>query len=240
MKSIQKLIILVVLLGCGIKAKSQAALFILIFGDKIASEAFHLSLDLGLNASTLPGLDDGDMAFAFTLGMGTHIKLSEQWNLVPEIKFLSPKGVSNIENRLENIDQFDVESVKSSLRLNYIDLPVLLQYRLLNGLYFSAGPQISFLLGAEQKTEVVLISGESADIVQPLENIFEQLNFGVPVEVGYAVKKPLIAGKSMDIRLRYFYGLNNIFTPESGLSANHSAFMLFLTFPFVEESIENN
>ena len=53
--------LVLVLASSGI-AHSQAALFVLIFGDKVASEKFHLSLDAGVNISQMPGLNNGEVA----------------------------------------------------------------------------------------------------------------------------------------------------------------------------------
>ena len=35
---------------------AQAALIVLLVGDKVATEKFHLSVDAGLNIASLPGL----------------------------------------------------------------------------------------------------------------------------------------------------------------------------------------
>ena len=57
-----KKIILILLLFLGTSLYSvyaQAALIALLFGDKVATENFHLSVDIGINISSLPKLEQG-------------------------------------------------------------------------------------------------------------------------------------------------------------------------------------
>lgn len=217
----------------GQQANAQAALFILIFGDKVASEEFHLSLDAGLNFSSLNGYDDGKSLLGPNFGLGTHIKLNERWHLAPEIKFLSRRGVKDVDNPITIPTEFADSETESRIVLNYIDIPILAQYKFENGLYFSAGPQISFMTEAKQETDIVLADGTKVDVVQNLEDQFTGIDYSFPVEVAYGIKS-VRGGKGVDFRLRYTYGLNEVFESNTGLSANHSMLQFFVTLPFVE------
>ena len=54
--TIKRLVLSGIILSCTHHcAKAQAAILALIFGDKVASEKFHLSVDLGMNFSSLTG-----------------------------------------------------------------------------------------------------------------------------------------------------------------------------------------
>lgn len=237
MKRILLLLIAGMTLICTERAQAQAALFILIFGDKVASENFHLSLDIGLNAAQMSGFDDGKSLIGLNFGLGTHIKINDRWYLAPEFKPLSRKGARDVANPIDLDEQFDVDETTSKIKLNYIELPLLVQYRLPAGWYFSAGPQLSFLTSAKQETEIILTSGTLVDLEQDLDDNFESFNWSVPVEVGYAFKEKR-GGKGLDLRLRYTYGFNEVFESDTGLSANHSTFQFILTFPFVEVAEE--
>ena len=219
------------------EANAQAALFILILGDKVASEEFHLSLDAGLNYSSLNGYDDGNSALGPNFGLGTHIKLSDRWHLAPEIKFLSRRGIKDVEIPVTIPPEFEDSETTSRISLNYIDIPILVQYKFENGLYFSAGPQISFLTEALQKTGVVLANGNTVDIEQDLKDNFSGIDYSFPVEIAYGIKS-VRGGKGVDFRLRYLYGLSEVFESNTGLSANHSMLQFFVTLPFVEPNEE--
>ena len=71
--------------------KAQAALFALIFGDKAAAENFHLSLDVGFKVSQISGCSGGKSLAALNFGLGTHIKVNEQWFLAPVFQPFSPE-----------------------------------------------------------------------------------------------------------------------------------------------------
>lgn len=221
------------------QAHAQAALFILIFGDKVASEEFHLSLDAGLNFSTLNGYDDGKMRIGINFGLGTHFKLSDHWHLAPEVKFLSRRGVHDVENPITIPEEFETSDIQSDIVFNYIDVPILAQYKFENGLYFSTGPQISFLTEAKQKTEIILDNGNSVDVEQNLKDYFSNVSFSFPVEIAFGIKSIRGTDGGVDFRLRYLYSLNEVFESKTNLSANHSMFQFFITLPFVKYSEED-
>ncbi|HWR99959.1 MAG TPA: hypothetical protein VN249_05050, partial [Prolixibacteraceae bacterium] len=117
------------ILGSGFAStcKAQAMYIVLIFGDKIATEQFHLTIDAGLNITGMPGLDGTKNLVGLYYGMGTFIKLSDKWALTPEFKPLSQRGARKVKPILEYPG---IAEAEYKLRLNYIDFPVLLQYRI--------------------------------------------------------------------------------------------------------------
>ncbi len=211
---------------------SQAALFVLIFGDKVATEKFHLSLDIGANVASMNGYEAGDVNTGINFGLGAHLMLNDRWFLAPEFKALSRKGVKNVDVPFPIPSEFDVSESTSDIILNYIEVPILLQYRTPGRWYFSGGPQIGFLNTAKQESEIILATGTEVNVTQNLKSQFENMEFSFPLEVGYSISK-LRGGKGMDIRARYTYGLSEIFKSETSFSANNSTFQFILTFPFI-------
>ena len=57
---------------------AQAALIVLLVGDKVANEKFHLSVVAGLNIASLPGLKNEQARHGLYFGLGTFIKLNEK------------------------------------------------------------------------------------------------------------------------------------------------------------------
>jgi len=76
---------------------AQAGLLVLIFGDKVASESFHLGLDAGLTLSDLPDIE-GSSGAGFYFGLSTYIKLTDKWSLAPEFKPVSPVKIKDVNN----------------------------------------------------------------------------------------------------------------------------------------------
>ncbi len=218
------------------QADAQAMWLVLIFGDKAATEQFHFSIDAGLNVSSLNGYEDGGAKLGINYGVGAHLKLSDRWSLVSEFKPFSTKGANNVENPIKLPEDAVNSEVKSNVNLNYLEIPVLGQYWLNDGLYFSAGSQISFLLWASQKTSIVLPNGTEVDVKQDLKDSFRGIDFGIPLEAGYKFILNEEKNKQLDVRLRYTFGLSEVFEANTGLSARTSTFQLMLTLPFLKKS----
>lgn len=212
---------------------AQAALVAMIFGDKVATENFHTSLDVGMNFSDLPGLDKGTYKHGFYFGLGTFIRMNEKWALTPEVKPLSKRGarkVSPIRAYTEIIDP------RYDIILDYIDVPVLVQYRIMPRFFVSAGPQISFLTKARQSTAEKSANANEANKVLVLEdftNSFNGLYFSIPLEIGYSIHD-ISNDQDMDIKIRYCIGLNEVIANEAYASSNISSFQVMLSFPFVK------
>ncbi len=211
-------------------ANAQAALLALIFGDKVASEKFHLSIDAGINISSMPGFEKQKALTGFYFGLGTFIKINDKWALTPEFKPLSPRGARGV---LPINDYSTVlTEPKYDLELNYIDVPVLVQYKVMPKLFVSLGPQFSFLTSANQVSEGKLASGNTVDIVESFKSDFEAFYFTVPVELGYSFFNAR-KGKGLDLKLRYNFGITDMVSNTSYRSSKGSTFQIFLSFPFI-------
>ncbi len=216
-------------------ANAQAALFVLIFGDKVASEKFHLSIDAGINISSMPGFEKQKALTDFYFGMGTFIKINDKWALTPEFKPLSPRGARGV---LPINDYSTVlTEPKYDLELNYIDVPVMVQYKVMPKLFVSIGPQFSFITSANQVSEGKLASGNTVDIVESFKSDFEPFYFSIPVEVGYHLSTAR-DGKGLDIKLRYNFGITEMISNSTYGSSKGSTFQVFLSFPFVNQTVD--
>ena len=213
-----------------IRVQAQAALLALIFGDKVATEKFHLSIDAGLNFSSMPGLKSQQTIHGVYFGLGTFIKLDDKWAITPEFKPLSPRGAKNV------LPLRDYSSVLSNVsydfELNYIDVPVLAQYKLTPELFVSAGPQFSFLTSAKQLASGNLPLGSTVDITEKMNSNFNSMYFSIPLEIGYSLSSAR-SGKGVDVKLRYNIGLSEMIAASNYGSTKGSTIQLFLSFPFI-------
>jgi hypothetical protein len=217
----------------------QAALIVLILGDRVATEEFHLSIDGALNLSTYPGLEGSKLGAGVNFGLGTHIKLGEKWHLKPEFKPLSRKKATSI-NEITPVPG-ELEISGSKMTLNYIDVPVFLQYNATPELYFSAGPQVSFLTGASQFSTGKLEDGKESTIKIDSKSFFNTVNLSFPVEAGYTVRLATKRSTSkMDVNIfaRYEYDFLEIFKDPQAGSSKISLFQIGLSLPFIKSPEE--
>jgi hypothetical protein len=117
--------------------------------------------------------------------------------------------------------------------LNYIDVPVLVQYKLSEKIFASAGPQISFLTSATQVAAGNIPAGTTVDIKEKMKSNFSSTYFSFPIEAGYHVSDAR-KGKGMDVKIRYAIGLSNMIAAPNYGSSNGSTFQVFLSFPFIK------
>ena len=76
-----------------------------------------------------------DMKVGLHAGLGAHFHLAPEWALQPEILY-SQEGT-------------EVAGIKT--KLDYVNIPVMLQYMFNNGFRLEAGPQFGFLVNAEDE-----------------------------------------------------------------------------------------
>ncbi|MGI9550310.1 MAG: porin family protein [Aurantibacter sp.] len=133
----------------------------------------------GLNFATLqPDLNDPKSRTSFHLGGMAEIPINEMFSVQPELLY-SSQGVK---------DESDDDEV---VRLNYISLPVLAKYYVIEALSIEAGPQFGFLISAEVED-----NGETIDIKDDTKS----------VDVGFAIGAGYKLESGLNFGIRYFLG----------------------------------
>jgi len=213
----------------------QAAVLVLIFGDKVASENFYLSIDGALNLSTLPGLENYQTSVGVNYGLGVHIRLNDKWFIKPEFKPLSRKGARKIDPITDISSDFTVSETK--LKMNYMDFPVLIQYNISPKLFVSAGPQISFVTDVNQFIYGNQSDGLETSVKVNTTSFFNKTNFSFPVEAGYCLalsNKKSTSKINVNVFARYEYSFLEIFKDPAKGSAKISLFQFGLSLPFIK------
>jgi hypothetical protein len=150
---------------------------------------------------------------SFHLGSLAHIHLNQQLALQPEL-FFSGQGTKY----KSNYQMDDVPDVAYDWHLNYLNVPVLLQYLPCKGFRVETGPQVGLLLSAKSKDKY-----DEQDIKENLKGGDFSWVFGA----GYATK----LGLGMDIR--YNLGVADI-NKNLVLSAKNKVFQIGLFYLFKE------
>jgi len=220
------------------KTYSQAAIIALIFGDKVATENFNISLELGGNFSSISNINDLKRKYGLNFGIAGNIKLSDNWFLSPTAYFVSKRtfDLGSYSLNTGNIsidDQFQDKS--ATFLLNYIDVPILLCYQTNNKKYrFGIAPQISFLTSSH-----ITVHGDQGDFVEDYKDYTNSIDYGVMANIGYSLGEAR-KGKGIFVQLRYYQGLADVFTDAISTSSNTASyFALHLSLPFVTEEIAN-
>ncbi len=163
------------------------ALAALLIGNSVHAQhsSQHLTIGIkgGLNLYHLQGTTN-DTKVGFNAGLLGHIHLTKQLALQPEIVY-SQQGA-----------QTTTSGIKNKLNLNYINVPVLLQYMFDNGFRIEAGPQVGFLASAKFK-----VNNASTDV----KDNYKGTDFGLAAGIGY-VHPP--SGFGVDAR--YVFGLTGV------------------------------
>ncbi len=143
-----------------------------------------IGLKAGASLTDITGSDISGTAykFGFNGGLVANLKFSDVLSVQPEVLF-SMKGTQA------------KESSKNKINLNYIDVPVMLQYNA-DGLFFEAGPQIGFLATAKS-------TNGSNDV--DVKDSFKSVDFGYAVGLGYKLETGPMVG------LRYNGGITSAF-----------------------------
>lgn len=163
----------------------------------ISAQHVNIGIKGGLNIYNIYN-DNGttnDVKPGFNVGLLGHIHIARQWALQPEVVF-SAQGA-----------KYSVGELDAKLNLNYINIPLLLQYMFDNGFRLEIGPQLGVLASATSIVE----NGDDTDI----KSSFNTLEYGVGFGMSYV--KP---STGFGVDLRYNLGLSNINENDAIVSTN--------------------
>ena len=173
------------------------ASFFLFFSVK--AQQAHFGIKGGVNVSNLNFNNNTitDSKVGVNFGVLAHIHASKTWAIQPEVIYSLEGAKSHGNNNI-------------SYNLNYINVPVLLQYMFSNGFRLEGGPQIGFLLSAKTKNSDVSVTN----------NAYESTAFSIPLGVGY------LTTSGLGFDARYVFGLSNINQDKSGPVIQSNVFQL--------------
>jgi hypothetical protein len=162
----------------------------LLFSQAIMAQ-FHIGIKGGANITKIDGVSFKDQfKYGYHIGGFAEIGLGHKFGIQPEVLF--NQYSSTIDSNYKHIYQNVFNSDQTSVKLNYLSIPILLSYKVLgNFLTLQAGPQFSVLINQDK---TLLQNGGEA---------FKKGDFAL---VGGAQLKL----SAIRITGRYVVGLNNI------------------------------
>lgn len=176
-----------------------------------AQEYVMFGVKGGVNFSNVTGdafsdFQDESARTAFHLGLLAEVPVSERFSIQPEVLY-SAQGYDMA--RIDDGD--DLEH-----RFDYISVPVLAKFYLIDGLSLEAGPQFSFLVENE-----VGMGDSEVDLSDDNLNKFD---FSLGIGASYKITNFFLYG-------RYNAGLTEIYDID-GVDAKHGVFQLGVGFLF--------
>jgi len=175
------------------------------------SAQVRFGVKAGYNLSTLiysgtVTLDGEKSKSGFNAGLYASIPFSESFSLQPEFVY-SQQGAD-----------FQNNTDKGTLNYDYLNIPVLIKYKLPVGLFLETGLQIGILLSANEKS-----NGNTSDIMYKTYSP----DYAWPMGLGYEMPN-----KHFGIDLRYNLGLINILRSGSDVNVKNSVFQFGVFYTF--------
>ncbi|HVG41379.1 MAG TPA: porin family protein [Chitinophagaceae bacterium] len=129
--------------------------------------------------------DQIDSRLGFHFGLIAHTHITDQVALQPELQFSSQGAKQNAGNGQDYV-----------YRMNYINVPVMIQYMFDNGFRIEAGPQLGFLVGAKD------VAPDGGEVTSTDD--YKTVDAGVGLGINY------LTYSGIGIGARYIFGLSNI------------------------------
>jgi len=176
------------------------AVFLFGFTFVNAQDETQFGIKAGLNLATITSdadFVDFESRTCFHLGAVLELPISDMFSFQPEVLY-SCQGAdygADVDDT-----SFDTKAVtyKGTIKLAYLNIPLMAKYYVAEGFSLEAGPQVGFLVSAKDEYEFPGDSGED-DIKEYVKGI----DFGVNFGVGYKLEGGLNFGA------RYNLGLTN-------------------------------
>ena len=173
------------------KAKFPLLVVATILISHVSMAQFSLGAKAGVNITKVKGETFRDeFQYGYHLGGFAEIGLGEKWAIQPEVLFnqYQTRVDSNFKNIYSNALDF---SNYQDVKLNYLSIPLLLNYKVGSLLTLQAGPQVGILV--DQSKNLLENGGEA----------FKSGDFSMLAGAVINLGKLRLSG-------RYFAGLNNI------------------------------
>lgn len=153
------------------------------------AQGINVGAKAGVNLASVngDGSDEVDGRTAFHVGGVVHLEFSELFALQPELIY-SAQGFT------QNVDLGDLGNFESTVKLDYINIPILADITLIEGLSLQGGPQFGFNVTSELE-----VDGETGDL-EGVESV------DVAAAIGAQFKLPM----GLFFQLRYVAGLTDI------------------------------
>ena len=181
-----------------------------VFGDLLASKTFNLGFEIGLNFSTLQGLDGAERTNWTVFGLFADWRFSEHFHLGGAVLPIAGRGAAGITPAPTGDPAFDAEVKGATVKrsLTYVEIPLLLRWapKRETGLRVGAGPSFGIVTGGTDRYGVVSPSGADYTVERNIGGALPSLDIGLSADVEWRFKM-------LSIAVRYTQGLTDLRLP---------------------------
>ena len=181
-----------------------------VFGDLLASKTFNLGFEIGLNFSTLNGLDGAERTNWTVFGLYADWRFSEHFHLGGAVLPLAGRGATGITPAPTGDPSFDalVKGATAKRSLTYVEIPVLLKWapKRETGIRVGVGPSFGIVTGGNDRYGLVSATGADYTVERDIGHDLPSLDIGVSVDAEWRFKVLAIA-------VRYTEGLTDLRLP---------------------------
>ncbi len=166
------------------------------------SQEIKFGAKVGLNLSNLrgdypTGIDEHNSKSGFHIGGFAEYEINDKFTLQPELLFSTQGNTYDYKDYYGGGSYYD--GADYNLKLNYLNLPVILKYKIIEKLSIDFGPQIGYLMSAKTKIDV---TEDSRDPSQNYSVEIDMLNDGI-----YNFGGTTVQGKASANRLDFSLNL---------------------------------
>ena len=165
----------------------------------VTAQKIKYGSKIGVNIANISGDETDDLSTRTSLHAGAiaEIIISDEFSFQPELLYSSQGAKSD---RSEILD--DATFRYSYVKLEYINVPLMAKFYVVEGLSLQAGPQVGFLITADREFEKT-VNGETEtgaeDIIDKIKGIDFGLNFGL----GYQLASGIFLDARYNLGLSY-------------------------------------
>jgi hypothetical protein len=206
--------------------------FSLAFGKDFLKNNVKIGLERGLSFSNITGAGDAKSVRSLNLGLFVDLKIKDStWFLHSGALLKSGMGAQNISSYPLNSTILDSVFASGSIerQLKYIHIPVLLRYKFNNHLFVEMGPRFGILTKA---TDHFYEPGKPENGSYYKNNLTGRCNWfdaGIEAGMGYH----LLRGKGVNLGLRYYYGMTDLFRETQPDPVRQQALTIYLNIPIL-------
>ncbi|WP_294298634.1 porin family protein [uncultured Chryseobacterium sp.] len=187
-----------------------------------SSSPVKFGVKAGINISSISkdGYDDAKSKVGFAGGVFANIPVSEMFSVQPEVMY-SQMGSKVSSSSSGTVLGNNVTSTSSAtLNLDYVTIPVMLQFRATPAFYIEAGPEFGFLTSAKTKdARTTVVNGSTSTTTSEsgdVKDYFSGFNMGVGLGLGYDITP------NFGISARYVAGFTDINKKDNNTNGNTS------------------
>jgi hypothetical protein len=125
---------------------------------QVAMAQFHLGIKGGANIMKVEGKSfKQEFRYGYVVGGFAEIGLGPKFHLQPEV--LLNQYSTTLDSNYKSVYQNVINSNQSQVKLNYLAIPLLLDYKFIGPIHIQAGPQYAILIN---KNKTFLQNGSEA------------------------------------------------------------------------------